>query len=326
MLFGVPGTPQCSQALQLAMDWCNRLGVPIAESKTEGPAETITFLGIELDTLKGELWLPEEKWRRLQKEIRQWRDRRSCTKRELLSLIDQLQRACCVVQPGKTFLRRMINLSTKAKRLHHNIRLNKCFKSDLSWWSLFLPTWNGVGMMAGIVRSAVTTILTSDASGSWGCGAYTSTGEWFMLQWPYSWKGVHITVKELLPLVMGVALWGRRWSNGSVLCRGDNAAVVAIIKSGWCKDELAMNLLQCLFFWLATHQVKIVGEYIPGTHNGPADALSRNNISSFMSQVPYAGQQPSEVPQELVELLLTRRPDWTSQSWKILWESTLQRA
>ena len=68
MLFGVPGTPQCSQALRLAMDWCNRLGVPIAESKTEGPAETITFLGIELDTLKGELRLPEEKRRRLQRD------------------------------------------------------------------------------------------------------------------------------------------------------------------------------------------------------------------------------------------------------------------
>ena len=172
VLFGAPGTPQCGQALQLVMDWYNRLGVPIAESKTEGPAETIIFLEIELDTLKGELQFPEEKRRRLQREIRQWTDRRSCTKRELLSLIGQLQHACCVVHPGRTFLRIMIfkNFSTKEKRLHHNIRLNIGM----------------IGMMAGIVRSAVTAILTSDASGSWGCGVYTSTGEWFMLQWPYS--------------------------------------------------------------------------------------------------------------------------------------------
>ena len=85
MLFGVPGTLQCSQALQLAMDWCNRLGVLIAESKIEGPAEAIIFLGIELDMLKGELQLPEEKRCCLQGEIRQWTDRRSCTKRVIVA-------------------------------------------------------------------------------------------------------------------------------------------------------------------------------------------------------------------------------------------------
>ena len=67
--------------------------------------------------------------------------------------------------------------------------------------------------------------------------------------------GVYITVKELLSLVVGVALWGRRWSSSSVICRCDNAAVVAILRSGWCKDELAMQLLRTLFFLLATFQV-----------------------------------------------------------------------
>ena len=44
MQFGAPGTPQCSQVLQVAMDWCNRLGMPIAESKTEGPTETTYYI------------------------------------------------------------------------------------------------------------------------------------------------------------------------------------------------------------------------------------------------------------------------------------------
>ena len=326
LLFGAPGTEQCCQALQLAMDCCTRLGVPIAESKIEGPTERITFLGIELDTEKGELRLPEEKLLRLQREIRRWTSRRSCTKRDLLSLIGQLQHACCVVQPGRTFLRRMINLSTTVKRLHHNIRLNKNFKSDLSWWSIFLPTWNGVGVMSSVSRSLVRQQLTTDASGKWGCGGYTSTGEWFMLEWPYSWKSIHITVKELLTIVMGAALWGKQWQGGSVVCRCDNAAVVAILKSGWCKDNMAMHLLRSLFFWLAMYQVSILNEHIPGVSNGPADALSRNNVSYFMSQVPIASQQPTEVPQELIELLLTRRPDWTSQSWRVLLESISQKA
>ena len=39
----------------------------------------------------------------------------------------------------------------------------------------------------------------SDASGSWGCDAFTSAGEWFQLELPSSWDGIHITIKELLP-------------------------------------------------------------------------------------------------------------------------------
>ena len=45
-----------------------------------------------------------------------------------------------------------------------------------------------------------------------------------------------------------------------------------------------------------------------------------------MPQVPSACQQPTEIPQELIELLLTHRPDWTSQSWRVLLESILLKA
>ncbi len=62
--------------------------------------------------------------------------------------------------------------------------------------------------MAGAALRKPQVILTSDASGSWGCGAYTSTGEWFQLALMEDWNGVHITVKEFLPIVLGVAMWG----------------------------------------------------------------------------------------------------------------------
>jgi len=131
-------------------------------------------------------------------------------------------------------------------------------------------------------------------------------------------------VKELLPIVMGITLWGKKWIGSSLLYQCDNAAVVAILKLGWCKDELAMHLLRTLFFWLASFRLLIVEEHISGILNEPADALSHNNVSSFVSRVPYAHQQPTEVPQELVELLIIHHLDWTSQSWTVLW--ILQKA
>jgi len=67
-----------------------------------------------------------------------WRVRKACTKRELLSLIGQLQHACCVVKVGPTFLRRMIELSTVPKKLYHRVGLNEGFRADLAWWRLFM--------------------------------------------------------------------------------------------------------------------------------------------------------------------------------------------
>ena len=211
----------------------------------------LTFLGIDVDTVKMELRLPPLKLHQLKAEICTWSGRESCTKWQLLSIIGKLQHACCLVQPGRTFLRRMINFSTKFKQLRHSRRLNQGFFSDLQWWSVFLTGWNGVSMMGGVVRSSPSVTLTSDVLGSWGCGAYTSWGQWFMLQWPTSWATFHITVKELLPIVLAVAMWGKEWKSRPICCQCDNAAVVAVMKSGWSKNPLVMQLLRSLFFLAA---------------------------------------------------------------------------
>lgn len=133
----------------------------------------ITFWGIELDTQQLQLRLPAEKLQRLLQVIRVWQCRKSCTKRELLSLIGQLQHTCRVVRSRCTFLRRMISLSTKAKELHHHLRLNKCFRSDLPWWA---TTWNGVSMMSSVCCDTPCAVITSNAS-NWGYGAFNSTGD-----------------------------------------------------------------------------------------------------------------------------------------------------
>ncbi len=61
---------------------------------------------------------------------------------------------------------------------------------------------------------------------------------------PESRSSIHITVKELLPIVIGIGLWGRKWHGQTVRCLCDNAAVIAIIKSGRCKDERVMHLMR----------------------------------------------------------------------------------
>ena len=100
IIMSSPASDQCQRDLSTLLDVCQELGVPIAGHKTEGPATCLVYLGIEVDTLAGELRLPRDKLQRLQTLLDQWGDRRACTHTELESLIGMLNHACKVVWAG----------------------------------------------------------------------------------------------------------------------------------------------------------------------------------------------------------------------------------
>ena len=61
LVMGPPGQNSCAEALATTLALCEELGFPVAPEKTEGPATTLTFLGIEIDTKKLQLCLPQVK-------------------------------------------------------------------------------------------------------------------------------------------------------------------------------------------------------------------------------------------------------------------------
>ncbi|KAL5509633.1 hypothetical protein EMCRGX_G005033 [Ephydatia muelleri] len=61
LLAGPPGQPTCSESTKTMLRVCERLGIPVALDKLEGPATTITFLGITIDTTLQQLQLPPDK-------------------------------------------------------------------------------------------------------------------------------------------------------------------------------------------------------------------------------------------------------------------------
>ena len=158
--------------------------------------------------------------------------------------------------------------------------------------------------------------VCSDASGSSGCGAYTQSGSpaWLQTKWPPTWVKVSIAVKELLPIVLAAAVWGRRWRHGRVLFRSDNQAMVAALFSRTTRDGALMHLLRCLFFLEFDHRV----EHVAGVTNTAADALSRDRLPTFRSLVPQAELNPTAIPEPLLELLSDRKLTWISP--RDLWE------
>ena len=81
------------------------VGAPLAHHKSEGPATTLSFLGIQIDTIHFQLSLPADKVQWLQALLRQWGTRRACTRKDLESLTGHLSHAATVIKPGRIFLR-----------------------------------------------------------------------------------------------------------------------------------------------------------------------------------------------------------------------------
>ena len=144
---GAPKSGECARNVQIMLQTCEGAGVPVEESKSEGPALSLTFLGIDVDSVAMELRLPADKLLQLQTLLKQWRGKKACTKRELLSITGSLSHACKVVRPGRSFLRRLIDLAKLATRPHHHLRLSRESRSDLEWWFQFVAKWNGVSLL-----------------------------------------------------------------------------------------------------------------------------------------------------------------------------------
>jgi len=322
---GAPKSEQCGDNLSCMLETCLEMGMPVEADKSEGPASCITFLGIELDTLTMELRLPGDKLNNLQRLLKEWRGRTAGRKREFLSLIGVLSHACKVVRAGRSFLRRLIDRSTVVERLDHYVRLNLPARSDIEWWYQFSSKWNGSSMLTNINKRCPSAVVTSDASGTWGCGAWSEM-EWFQLKWNSVVQGYHITVKEMLPIVIAAAIWGKKWKGGTVQVRCDNSAVVSIINQGTSHDHQAMHLARCLAFIMAEHQFYMFATHLPGVENIAADALSRNKLHLFQSTSPQANHHPTGIPEDLLDLLIITKPDWTSPSWTKLWTNIFYKA
>ena len=324
LFWGPPESTVCESALQKAIALSERLGLPVATQKTVSPTTVLTFLGIEIDSVAMVLRLPAEKLGRLRETLAQWERKRHATKHELQVLIGLLNHAAAVVRPGRTFTRQLIDTSKIPRRADHKVRLNVGCRADVAWWATFIQDWNGVGLFPNLPSG---TTIVSDASGSWGCGGYNlGTNQWFQLQWPPSWAGVNIAVKELIPIVVSAALWGHEWAGSAVLFRSDNQAVIACLSSRSARDPHLSHLLRCLFFFEAHFEFEHRAKHIAGRENKAADALSRNNANEFLSLVPQAPHSAQQLPKALPDLLWDRSITWTSPRWKSLFASILLAA
>ena len=324
LTLGPPESPVCAHNLDTIKKVCSLLGIPLALEKVEGPSACLTFLGNTLDTQRMEARLPDGKMQRIRTMVAAWLSRKKATKREILSLVGLLQHATKVIKPGRTFVARMYREAARLKNLSHFTRLTKDFHSDLRWWHLFMSTWNGVSFMDCSPQTPhADHQITTDASGSWGCGALFET-QWFQLAWSTEWIRMDIMAKELVPIVLSCAVWGPLILRKKLEFKCDNHSLVDAINKGSSKEPMVMHLLRCLWFFSAFFEVSVKASHIPGVANTAADMISRNRSTEFLNSHPHMAQAPTPIPPPLLKLVSPQKCDWTSPTFVCHFKGTIK--
>lgn len=291
---------------------CATLGVPMADKKTEGPTRCLTFLGIELDTVAMEARLAATRLDELQTLLSAWDsnpNRTFCVK-DLESLVGKLQFACHVVRPGRTYLRRLIDLERKMKQAQNRgnwspWRLDDEARADIHWWREFLVKWNGKSLLYELEWTSAHKLLLYTDACERGYGARYGD-RWFRGEWNAETLAratrdtkVSVPFLELHALVHAATVWGHLWAGKKVVFMCDAEAAFYAVNKMTSRSPGMAELLRLLSTTAARHGFDFRCEHLAGVANTVADLLSRPDLFSLPALrqlLPTANAEPCPAP------------------------------
>ena len=299
IFLGPPGCDTCLNALAAFEALAELLGIPLSVEKRCIPDTCQIVYGIEIDMLQMELRLPADKLAKATGLVTQYLNRRKIRLCDLQSLIGVLQFCCLVVPIGRTFLRRLIDLTIGISRPRHFVTLNSEARADLSAWHIFLASFNGRALFLDTNSVPSDTIkLYTDASSNHGFAAVFGK-KWIAGPWHRGFGSGDITLLELYPLVLATELFGQYLANHSVMFLTDNAGVVGIVNKMTSPVKSIMKLVRKLVVACLKHNIVLRCTHVPGFENIISDRLSRLQIESALAAAPWLERQPTVIPAHL---------------------------
>ena len=263
--------------------------------KLIGPVTVIIYPDIEIDSDNMVITLPAEKLSELSALLNVWHDRKNYTKRELLSLIGKLFFVSKVVQPGRIFLCRLINLSTTVRELHHHISVTRESCRDIEWCQEFLPAWNPQSAIPELGWTASPDLeLYTDAS-TVGYRAVCQT-HWFRGERPEPAALNSMLWKELFTIYAASFVWGPTWKGKKVLLHTDNETATFLWDRKSSKCPHLMQLARKMYLVAARNEFSITIEHISSSSNKMADLFSRLQVDALHYMLPNGDQYPTKLP------------------------------
>ncbi|KAM9975597.1 hypothetical protein ACTFIW_005470 [Dictyostelium discoideum] len=167
------------------MDLLVKLGFKLnLEKSVLEPTQSITFLGLQIDSVSMKLLVPKEKKKSVIKEIRNFLKLDCCSPRKLAGLKGKLIALKDVVIPFRLYTRRTNKFNSQCLTLANgdwdqSFPIPQDVKSEISHWLTVLNQWNGKEIS---LFPSYDYVLTTDASES-GAGATLKKGNKIIKTW-----------------------------------------------------------------------------------------------------------------------------------------------
>lgn len=233
----------------------------------------MTFLGLTMDSVIGELTLENNKVLSLCKLIRNFQSKVRCTRRQLESLAGKLNWAAHVIPWGRAYIRPVYHLISSLIASHHKCRLTTTIKQDLNWWLHWLEDGTNSRRMWDS-----RTIVSAYTDSSLKAGGAFCHNDWVFADWSCDFPHLskeHINVKELAAVLLAAQRWAPYWSGHRVNIFTDNTVTVAAINNATTFNSTSLNILKSLASLSIMFDFSIIATHIPGVTNFSADCISR---------------------------------------------------
>ena len=262
-----PTYTECARALSVLLQLLRSLGFSIAWHKVVGPCTSLTFLGIDLDSISMTMKLPDIKQQKLLCLLRTFAARKRATRRQLQCLAGKLNWASQVIHGGRIFLRRILDMLTALHHPRHKMLLSPEFHLDVAWWSTYLESFNGVSCLP---HEAPEFHVLTDASAE-GAG-FACCHDWGYVRWSTDLPlaaNLHINEKEVLAVVLAAFRWTPLWRNSTVFIQ------IIRLQSTALKSKGIMASLGQLFWLSAIYDFRLQIVHVPGRFHLLPDTISR---------------------------------------------------
>jgi hypothetical protein len=264
---------ECCAMQRTLISLLRELGFSINWNKVEGPSQTLTFLGISINTVYSTLTLPPDKLEEFKQLLLQFKCKRRATALQLQSLAGKLNWATQAVTGGRCFLRRILDCINLIKSPKHKLRLTPDFKLDIIWWLEYAIPHCGKTYYCSD-REEVHVL--SDAS-NFAAGVY-SNNDWLYTNFANDWPEIqseHINYKEVAAALTAIYRWAPMWQNKKVIIHMDSITAKAIMNKGTCKNKIIMAHLRQVVWLTIKFNFQLQAIYVPGRFHDIPDSISR---------------------------------------------------
>lgn len=303
---GAHDPESCAARLSRGANLLEQMGFKLNAAKTLGPAQQLTFKGIQIDSVRGRLSIDEEKLAVRVGDLDDWLGSSTWSRKEAKALLGQLGWICSVLQAGRPHLARIRHGVQYGRPRSHQQPITADQHEAMRWFRATFEAGQRTPLWAPFwpadAASPIAARIFSDASGTEGFGLViipSNTAQPTRIlrgQWPQAsqppppqgqpQRSPSSSYHELIPILLAVHLLAPDAREGLLAITTDNLGNAFAINKGHSNSIESFQLLASIFEEAERYGVFLVADWVPREHNHLLDLLPRErSIEAIMARL-----------------------------------------